>query len=64
MQRTTKSGKPIISRELGTPLHTTPVNMRINNLKKQLGLIGTKVNPLTHEQRWNNIVNHVNSVTF
>lgn len=64
MQRKTKSGKLIISRELGTPLHNTPVNMRINNLKKQLGLIGTKVNPLTNEQRWENILNNVNSVTI
>lgn len=60
MQRTTKSGKPIISRLLGTPLHSTPVDMRIKNAKKELGYN----NNISNEQRWNNITNNIQSITL
>jgi hypothetical protein len=54
LQKTTKSGKPIISRNTGLPVFKHSTHNRLNTVKKELGL-NTDKKTMTNEDRWKTI---------
>lgn len=56
-QLKTQKGKPIINNNK-LPIYSLPINLRLNNIKKQLGLN----NKLTHNERWDKIKNDINNL--
>lgn len=56
-QRHTINGKPLVN-NLGLPVFNLPVQQRIKNLKKVLGLNSSRSN----EQRWNLIQYETNKL--
>lgn len=51
LQKTTKSGKPIISRNTGLPVFKHSSHNRINTVKQELGL-NTNTKTMSHDDRW------------
>lgn len=51
LQKTTKSGKPIIDRTTKTPIYTHSNHNRTNSIKQQLGY-NTNKSTMTHEDKW------------
>ena len=49
LQRTTKSGKPIINRSTKLPEFNAPINNRLKAIKSELGYLNNKPN---HTQVW------------
>lgn len=56
LQRTTKSGKPIINRSTKLPEFNAPINNRLKAIKSELGYVNNKPN---HAQVWATICTEV-----
>lgn len=59
----TKSDKLVINKETKLPVYERSIFSRLSAIKRELG-ISNKPTVLTHDQRWNNICNHVNILSL
>ena len=56
-QLKTTKGKPIIS-NVGLPIYTLPIDLRLKNVKKALGFN----KPQSTDDRWNRIINEFKTI--
>ena len=59
LQKTTKTGKPIINRLSGLPEFERSVYSRLQQVKQQLGFVNNKP---SNEQRWDMICTELSTI--